>query len=172
VIASCGSDVDLGGGGDGGGRDGGGETSSLTEAGPVAIDAGEDAESDDCEPCTKSTECTTNTACVSLDGGNTYCIIRCDDASACESDETCITLMTTETTSARGCSPKSGACPVAPSPQAPDGSVLERCGDLVAPSVDAGCRACRYDCQKNGCYGGWWCNVTTKDCARPPKTCN
>jgi hypothetical protein len=48
------------------------------------------------------------------------------------------------------------------------------CGDLVAPTVDAGCRACGTgddDCQPNGCYGGYWCDTSETDCKTPPKTC-
>ena len=54
-----------------------------------------------------------------------------------------------------------------------DGSVTQ-CGDLVAPVIEAGCRACSKDaadCQPNGCYGGYWCNVTATDCRQPPASC-
>lgn len=49
-----------------------------------------------------------------------------------------------------------------------------QCGDLVGPTTDAQCRACNKDagdCQPNGCYGGYWCNVVTVDCHTPPQTC-
>jgi len=51
---------------------------------------------------------------------------------------------------------------------------VTKCGDLVAPSVDAGCRACSRDasdCQANGCYGGYWCDTTSVDCHSAPLTC-
>lgn len=53
-----------------------------------------------------------------------------------------------------------------------DGGVT--CGSLVSPAIDAGCRACTSssgDCQSNGCYGGYWCNVDSLDCHAPPTTC-
>jgi hypothetical protein len=173
LCASCGQDVDLGGGGDGGTIEGGGgDATPGPDATPAAIDASEDGESEDCEPCLTSAGCAIGSACIPLDGGNTYCVETCEDAATCESDETCSSVTTTETKSAVGCTPKSGTCPIAPSPQTSDGSVAERCGNLVAPSIEAGCKDCRYDCQKNGCYAGWWCNVSSKECDRPPKTCN
>ena len=59
---------------------------------------------------------------------------------------------------------------------APDDAGIDvtQCGDLVAPAVDAACRACdrdAADCQPNGCYGGYWCNAIITDCHAPPKTC-
>jgi hypothetical protein len=60
------------------------------------------------------------------------------------------------------------------SPTSGDGAVVLQCGDLVAPQVDAGCRACTpssSDCQPNGCYGGYWCDTPSTDCRTPPKTC-
>jgi hypothetical protein len=59
-------------------------------------------------------------------------------------------------------------------PASPDGGTVTSCGNLVAPSIDAGCRACdktASDCQANGCYGGYWCDVAITDCHVPPKTC-
>jgi hypothetical protein len=49
-----------------------------------------------------------------------------------------------------------------------------QCGNLVAPGVTAGCRACdrdAADCQQNGCYGGYWCDTVIADCHVAPKTC-
>lgn len=57
------------------------------------------------------------------------------------------------------------------SPLAPD---AETCGNLVGPDVSAKCKACEPghdDCQPNGCFGGYWCNTKTVDCAKPPTTC-
>jgi len=48
------------------------------------------------------------------------------------------------------------------------------CGTLVAPEIDAGCKACSKtstDCQPNGCYGGYWCDTAINDCNSPPKSC-
>ncbi len=56
-----------------------------------------------------------------------------------------------------------------------DGSTTTVCGALVAPTIEAGCRACDTDsdddCQPNGCYGGYWCDTGEIDCKTPPKTC-
>ena len=49
-----------------------------------------------------------------------------------------------------------------------------RCGELVAPQLEAGCRGCSPaspECQANGCYGGYWCNVNAMDCHAPPDAC-
>jgi hypothetical protein len=57
----------------------------------------------------------------------------------------------------------------------PDGAFDARettCGDLVAPEVTAGCTDCTYDCMPNGCFNGYWCNTSTKDCVPPPDTCD
>ena len=58
---------------------------------------------------------------------------------------------------------------------AEDASVdATQCGNLVAPSVPANCRACDRDggdCQPNGCYGGYWCDTIVTDCHVAPKTC-
>jgi hypothetical protein len=59
-------------------------------------------------------------------------------------------------------------------PTSSDGGIVSKCGDLVSPATDAGCKACdkiSSDCQPNGCYGGYWCNVLFNDCEQPPKTC-
>ncbi|HEX4515033.1 MAG TPA: hypothetical protein VGH87_20050 [Polyangiaceae bacterium] len=55
-----------------------------------------------------------------------------------------------------------------------DGSATSTCGDLVGPTVEAGCKACNAssdDCQPNGCYGGYWCDIDETDCKTPPSTC-
>ncbi len=56
---------------------------------------------------------------------------------------------------------------------APDSGPLQ-CGNDVAPSVDAACRACdkaSSDCQPNGCYGGFWCDTVLNNCEPPTKSC-
>jgi hypothetical protein len=43
------------------------------------------------------------------------------------------------------------------------------CGDLVGPDVDGCCKcATGKACATNGCYGGWFCNVKSCKCAKPP----
>jgi hypothetical protein len=50
----------------------------------------------------------------------------------------------------------------------------EHCGVYVGPDVTACCTACTkagQPCQKNGCYGAYWCDPSTCGCAPPPTTC-
>ncbi len=43
---------------------------------------------------------------------------------------------------------------------------------LIAPSVPATCTGCSTSrCQANGCYGGSWCDATTRECHRKPTNC-
>jgi hypothetical protein len=52
-----------------------------------------------------------------------------------------------------------------------------QCGTLVSPSASSCCHSCTVgvgDCQPNGCYGGWWCDVanqTSCSCKKPPQSC-
>src|SRR5215472_3823977 len=49
------------------------------------------------------------------------------------------------------------------------------CGSLVAPSAPAPCNACSpqfSDCQANGCYNGWFCDVAARYCRPPPTSCD
>jgi hypothetical protein len=46
------------------------------------------------------------------------------------------------------------------------------CGSLVAPTITASCNSCgSQTCQANGCYGGWWCDTSTKRCQAAPTQC-
>ncbi len=50
----------------------------------------------------------------------------------------------------------------------------DACGPLAPPDASADCRACNKgaaDCQPNGCYGGYACNLTTHDCRNPLQSC-
>ncbi|MEO6575253.1 MAG: c-type cytochrome [Polyangiaceae bacterium] len=43
---------------------------------------------------------------------------------------------------------------------------------LIAPSVPANCTGCSTSrCQANGCYGGSWCQASTRECHRKPANC-
>jgi hypothetical protein len=43
---------------------------------------------------------------------------------------------------------------------------------LIAPTVPAACTGCSTSrCQANGCYGGSWCDATTRECHRKPANC-
>jgi hypothetical protein len=162
ALYACGTDVSLGGGGDSG--------APAVEAG---IDGGfSQVDLLDCVPCATTSTCNGGSACASIDGGDGFCFAACDASAQCESDEAC--GMTKDMTGAMvlACIPKAGECPAAAPPKGPDGGTVDQCGTLVGPNVaDAGCKDCHYECQKNGCYGGYYCNTKTKDCERPPESC-
>ncbi len=43
---------------------------------------------------------------------------------------------------------------------------------MLAPSVPADCTGCTTSrCQPNGCYGGSWCQPSTRQCHRKPANC-
>ncbi len=49
------------------------------------------------------------------------------------------------------------------------------CPGLADPHTPAACNACDpqfRDCQANGCYNGWYCNVASRYCEPPPTTCD
>ena len=49
------------------------------------------------------------------------------------------------------------------------------CPGLADPHTPAQCNACDpqfRDCQTNGCYNGWYCNVASRYCEPPPTTCD
>jgi hypothetical protein len=48
------------------------------------------------------------------------------------------------------------------------------CGNLAPPTAPAPCRACNPDasaCQANGCFNGYYCDVTITDCEPLPARC-
>jgi hypothetical protein len=153
--AACGTDVSLGGTPDGGGPDAGAIDPSL-----------------DCQPCLEQGDCAPTATC-GVFSGDSFCATVCASGSGCESDETCDTITTVGGTAIRACVPNGGMCTPESGPDV-DGGPIDRCGILNGPSVTSACHSCgRYssDCQANGCYGGWWCNTSTRKCQKPPQTC-
>jgi hypothetical protein len=54
-----------------------------------------------------------------------------------------------------------------------DASILE-CDGLASPNTDSTCRACEHDagdCQANGCFSGYYCRISARDCEAPPTSC-
>lgn len=48
------------------------------------------------------------------------------------------------------------------------------CTGYAAPTVVAACRGCFssiHACQRNGCYGGYWCELGRLRCVARPSTC-
>jgi hypothetical protein len=160
---SCGVDVNLGGTADGGVPDTAGDAGPKADSGPPL--------GHQCDPCNASVDCAPGFTCGQF-AGHTYCGGQCD-AGGCAPSDTCETITTSSGDRASLCVPKNFTCPVATTPTAKDGGALTQCGDLVGPTVDAGCHSCgTNDCQPNGCYGGWWCNTYARDCQRPPASCS
>ena len=160
VLASCayacGTDISLGGTPDGGGPDTGTFDSTL-----------------DCQPCLEQGDCSTTSTCAVF-SGDSFCATTCADGTGCEADETCDTITTVGGTAIKACVPNTGICAPESGPEG-DGGALDHCGALNGPAITStACHSCgRYssDCQPNGCYGGWWCNTSTRKCQKPPSTC-
>ena len=155
LLLACGTDVDLGGTSDAG----------LPEA-TVDEDPG------DCAPCLVTSDCSSNATC-GVYSGDTFCATLCPDGNGCESDETCTSITVVGANATKACVPTSGACAPAAGPIA-EGGPLDHCGAINGPTIASPCHACgKYsdDCQANGCYGGYWCNTSTKRCQKPPTSC-
>ena len=159
TVAACGADVNLGGGGD---------------AAPSLVDGTIEQIVDICEPCSSSRTCAATASCVQIAGTFTFCATSCPSGNECEADELCQPMaMGPGGAQTLACAPRAGACAPAPPPQS-ESAVLDHCGTLESPTTAAACKSCDHDdkaCQKNGCYGGWWCNTASAKCQRPPATC-
>jgi hypothetical protein len=166
ALVACGKDVDIGGTTDAGVADGAPDSNVLDAGGSSSV----------CEPCAASSECAANVACAHLTSAAAegFCLRTCANAT-CDADDLCTDTTTSTGDAVKACVPRTVMCTPAPPPQPqPDGAPLERCGDLVGPTISAQCHSCERtsaDCQANGCYGGYWCDTTTRRCQRPP-TCS
>lgn len=139
----------------------------CSSAGGLA-DAGPDAaatEGGACVACVTDQDCSGG-SCVQI-AGDTYCASACANG-ACGDGTACATVTSVAGDPVSVCAPTSGACAYAP----PDAAAGGTCGALVGPATAAGCASCKgQSCQANGCYGGWWCDTSTKKCVAPPQTC-
>ena len=156
LLVGCGTDVNLGG---------------TSDAGLPDADVDADLPGD-CEPCLVSSDCSPNATC-GVYSGDTFCATLCPTGNGCESDETCTQITVVGAADTKACVPTNGVCAPITGPIA-DGSAIDRCGVLNGPTVASACHACgKYsnDCQANGCYGGYWCNTSTKRCGKPPTSC-
>ena len=158
-FAACGLDVDLGGTSDAGAPEAATPVEDLVDL---------------CEPCAASPSCPVGATCATVSGNHAFCVTLCPRGTECDADDVCQLASIAVTLEAvRVCTPKVGACEPPRSPTI-DGAALVRCGTLDGPTIAAACRSCDKDdrnCQKNGCYGGWWCNAATKRCQKPPASC-
>jgi hypothetical protein len=157
ALAGCGTDVDIGGPAD------------------ASVEANVDAEvPDDCDPCESAQDCAISAVCAQF-SGDEFCAKKCPIGNECAADEVCTSVAVTTGGNTNACLPKSGTCaPAPPPPPTRDGAPLESCGVLNGPTIASECHACGKfsdDCQANGCYGGYWCNTSTRRCQRPPTSC-
>jgi hypothetical protein len=144
------------------------------------VDAGEPDTSqsaeelvDLCEPCERASACPLGASCVPIAGNHRFCATACPGGTECDADDTCELVNLNDGEAIRACVPKAGACAPAQAPRS-DSSTVDRCGPLDGPMIVSVCRSCDGDdqgCQRNGCYGGWWCNTSSQRCERPPATC-
>ena len=165
-----------GGDGDTSGDDGGtvDDSSGGTETGPG---------SSACPPCVSTTDCKGG-VCAQF-GGDIYCAPPCNAPTDCSSDRACTAVTDYAGTQVKVCVPRGDVCGASPTdsgtpPPVDSGGVdtgdPEHCGSLVGPDVSSTCTSCTPgtgDCQKNGCFGGWWCDTKTNKChsAPDPTTC-
>lgn len=169
-LVACGASVDLGGSVDGSAPDVTIERSADATRFDTAAPF-DDGGGIPCDPCVSPDECGGGTACARFaSGADTYCGTLCPTGGGCDAGETCRSVSLVSGQSAKVCAPSSGTCPRAVGPES-DGAVLDHCGVLTAPTAAADCHSCTFSCQTNGCFGGWWCNTTTRRCQRPPKNC-
>jgi hypothetical protein len=153
VVAACSTDVDLGGTSDG----------AVIDAGPPGPE---------CAPCSTGSQCASGT-CAQF-AGDLYCATSCSTSGGCASGQTCTSAKASSGSTVNVCVPSSGACTPATPPADADGGPLDHCGSLNGPSIASSCEACgKYsnDCQANGCYGGYWCDESIRDCQPPPTSC-
>lgn len=159
AVTACSTDVNLGGTPDAGASD---LVPSSEEFGDL------------CEPCLSSLTCPVDAVCVQIAGNNKFCATSCPRGTECDIDDVChLASLGVGGDTVRACVPKTGACATAKPPES-DSSPIEHCGNLDGPSITAACKSCDRDdkdCQRNGCYGGWWCNDTTNRCQKPPASC-
>ena len=159
AFGGCSTDVNLGGTADAGALDG---TPAPEEIAGF------------CEPCASELACPSTTNCVQIAGVHTFCARLCPLGTECDAYHACqLAVRPSEGKMVHVCVPKTGACAPAKPPQR-DGAPVVRCGGLDGPTVAAACTSCDKDdkdCQRNGCYGGWWCNTTTNRCQKPPASC-
>ena len=162
-----------------GDRGGGGDTGGSGGAGAA------------CKPCLQDSDCGSG-VCAQFDG-DMFCAAACPNGDECGADETCSTTTTAAGDQTSACLPKAGTCGTGVGGNGGSGGgggaggggaggsggcggaaapSTTTCGSLVAPSETAPCSSCggssSQKCQPNGCYGGWWCDTTTKKCHAPP----
>lgn len=134
---------------------------------------GDGGASNACPPCVTNGDCDGG-ACVQL-GADSFCAPTCagvNDAS-CADGRSCVAASNVAGEQVSVCAPTNDECAGGRGSQDDAGAVPGACDGLAAPTVSAPCTSCtgKSNCQANGCYGGWWCNLGTNKCQQPPTTC-
>jgi hypothetical protein len=144
--------------------DGGDDSSAETGPGSSA-----------CPPCVSTSDCSGG-VCAQF-GGDIYCAPSCNQPSDCTPDRACTAVTDFSGAQVSVCVPIGDVCGSTPggdsgppSDATPtDSGSPEHCGTLVGPDIPAGCTCSTgHTCAANGCYGGWWCDTSTKKCHAPP----
>jgi len=130
---------------------------------------GNDAGGVACPPCVIDSDCAGGGICSQL-GGDSYCAMPCPNGDECGSDQQCTSVVTVTGDQASVCvDPNSTQC--GPNPPV-DNDAGNACPGFADPGTTASCASCtpqtKPDCQANGCYGGWYCNLQTTKCQAPP----
>jgi hypothetical protein len=145
-----------------------------------------------CLPCVDSSQCSGG-ACAQY-GGSDYCGKTCGSSSDCATGEQCAPLVAVNGSHVRICIPASASCSMGlgctncPSGTSCDvvvglctdtgnssdgGSTLSSggCSGYADPTQSSCCHSCTVggsNCQANGCYGGWYCDLNACKCQAPP----
>jgi hypothetical protein len=130
-----------------------------------AIDAGSS-----CTPCVIDTDCNGGVCAPLGAGGTGYCATPCPNGNECAPSETCTGGRSISGDLVTICVQTASAVCGA----VPDAGLIE-CPGFADPFTTAGCTACtlqsRPDCQKNGCYNGFYCNELYLACQAQPLRC-
>ena len=132
-----------------------------------------------CSACVNDKDCGSS-ACAQF-AGDSYCAPPCGDNKACAPDRTCTSVVASDGRQVDVCVPVTDVCGGVP-PGGDGGADATSssstgspgmCGVLGGPDVTACCTSCKAStptkaCQKNGCYGGWYCNTDSCKCQSPP----
>ena len=136
---------------------------------PVDATVADAAASLTCPPCVTDQDCSGG-VCAQL-GADSFCAPACPGGNECSSDRACIPVSTITGDQINACVSRAGDC--ANAPGADSGPMPSACPGLAPPATAASCSTCKGkpNCQPNGCFGGWWCNIATSRCQSPPTNC-
>jgi hypothetical protein len=136
-----------------------------------ATDAGAGAGSNPaCPPCVTDPDCNGG-VCAQL-GSDSFCAPTCPVGNECAADRACMPVSTIAGDQVNACVAAAGDC-AATTIGTDSGAPPPTCPGLASPTTAAPCSSCtgKPNCQPNGCFGGWWCNVATSRCQSPPTNC-